>query len=85
MDTNIYFENLGYTVSDNNNLLDKEYNISQEALELMDNAYYLSAKGKKSAVKTIQKYIKLFPKIPHFKNYLGVLYTKLATSTKPVK
>jgi len=81
-DTNIYFENLGYTVSDNISLLDEEYNVTTEAHELIDDAYYLSTHGKKSGIKTIQKYIKQFPKIPHFKNYLGVLYTKIGNRYK---
>ena len=75
MDKNIYFENLGYTVSDNINLLDEEYNLTAKIREFTDNAYHLSTHGKKSGIKTIQRYIKRFPKIPHFKNYLGTLYT----------
>ena len=33
-------------------------------------------------IKTIQKYIKRFPKNPHFKNHLAVLYTRLGENYK---
>ncbi len=82
MDTNIYFENLGYTISDSITLLDEEFNVTADIQELINDAYHLSTGGKKSGIKTIQKYIKRFPKIPHFKNYLVVLYTKTGNNYK---
>ena len=42
MDENIYFENLGYTVSDNDHLLDEKYNLSTEIHEIMDDAFYFN-------------------------------------------
>ena len=77
MEKEFYIENLGYTVSSEANLLDEKYNITEEVQELLDDTYYYAAKGKKSTIKLIQKYIKEYPHIPHFKNYLAVLYTKL--------
>ncbi len=66
----------GHSVGNNFDELSLKYDITPELNELLLEMQIKVSKKKNSAVKELQNLIKKYPRIPHFKNYLAVLFAR---------
>ncbi len=62
----------GYEITDEPDFMDKEYGITPEIKELIEDLYFDVQSKTKGAVDKLLKTIKKYPKVPQFKNYLTV-------------
>ncbi|WP_289048287.1 DUF1186 domain-containing protein [Carboxylicivirga marina] len=64
-----------FNITDDNTILDSEYGINDYVREALEEAYHLARKPKAANVKKLKGYIKKYPRVPHFKNYLSVCFS----------
>jgi hypothetical protein len=67
----------GYKITTNPEYRDKEYAMTPELKERMEELYFLAHSGEKSDVKTFLELIEKHPRNPQLKNYLSTLYGNL--------
>ena len=68
------YKMFGYEITGETDFMDKEYRITPEIKELIQDLYYQVQDKKKGIVNKLLKTIKKYPQIPQFKNYLTVAY-----------
>lgn len=71
-----------YNLTSNPTYLDKKYKITPKIDQLLEETYYPAIQGKQSAIKKLQNYIRDYPHIPHFKNYLEKAYEQSGNEEK---
>lgn len=74
----------GYKLTNDPQLLDKQNCITPENKEYLLKAYDLGMSGTKKDLTTIKNYIKKYPKVPNFKNYLASLYERTGDIDKAI-
>ncbi|MDX1638429.1 MAG: DUF1186 domain-containing protein [Balneolaceae bacterium] len=69
-------------ITTNTDRVNEHYNITPKISEILANLYQDAVKGKKSTIKRLQRYVKRYSSIPHFKNYLEVAYSAAGREDK---
>ncbi|WP_301201191.1 DUF1186 domain-containing protein [Plebeiibacterium marinum] len=65
-----------YNITNDTSLLNDIYGITPQINSHIQKAYKMALSGNASQVKKLQDFIEKYPQIPHFKNFLSVLYQK---------
>lgn len=71
-----------YLITEDRRLIEPHTEWSPEVWDLLDEYYGKCLKGKKSAVKPLERLCKRYPHIPQFKNFLSILYENLGKFSK---
>jgi hypothetical protein len=72
----------GYEITDETDFMDKEYGITPEIKELIQDLYYEVQDKKRGIVNKLLKTIKKYPQVPQFKNFLTVTYNLSGNARK---
>ncbi|MEZ5032591.1 MAG: DUF1186 domain-containing protein [Saprospiraceae bacterium] len=72
----------GYTITTDPNDLNELNGITPELLPKLEKYHLMALEGKESSIKKLLDVIQQYPQIPHFKNYLSVLYNQLNWTNK---
>ena len=65
-----------YNITNDTSILNDVYGITPQINQHIQKAYKMALSGNASQVKKLQDYVEEYPHIPHFKNYLSVIYEK---------
>ena len=75
-------DNTDFQVTNNPDLFDKQYGITPELKNQLDDLRILANSGKKSGIKKLESLIEKHPQNPQLKNFLVVLYSKMGQYKK---
>ena len=83
MTSNIYYETIaGYKLTEDPELNRELYGLTDEVAQIQQELYPDVIKGKKSAMRRLNKLCARYPRIPQFKNYLQMAYAAAGTDHK---
>lgn len=76
------YKMFGYEITDEPELLDKEFGITSEIREHIYELYFEAHEPERGTIKKLKTIIKKYPHIPHFKNFLTTAYDSLGNKKK---